>query len=148
YRMHPSNVDVLAAAHVDCASLANNHVLDWGVDGLIETLNTLKAGGVRYAGAGVDATSAGAPAIIDSGGARLLVFAFGARDSGIPRSWRADGESPGVNLIPDFSDDTIARIATHVHATKRNGDVALASIHWGENWGYDVSSEHRRFAHA
>ena len=44
YRMHPANVGVLSAAGIDCATLANNHVLDWGRDGLRDTLDALASG--------------------------------------------------------------------------------------------------------
>jgi poly-gamma-glutamate capsule biosynthesis protein CapA/YwtB (metallophosphatase superfamily) len=40
YRMHPGNIDCLTAAGIDCCVLANNHVLDWGRSGLLETLAT------------------------------------------------------------------------------------------------------------
>jgi len=40
YRMHPKNVGCLTAARIDCCELANNHVLDWGAAGLVETLDT------------------------------------------------------------------------------------------------------------
>ena len=53
YRMHPANLaPVLHAAHIDYASLANNHTLDFGAEGLIETAWTLKAAGIAFAGAG------------------------------------------------------------------------------------------------
>ena len=52
YRMHPENVGVLTAAEIDCCALANNHVLDWGEAGLLETIETLQRVGVRHAGAG------------------------------------------------------------------------------------------------
>ena len=42
YCMHPANVDCLTAAHIDCCVLANNHVLDWGREGLEETLRVLR----------------------------------------------------------------------------------------------------------
>jgi poly-gamma-glutamate synthesis protein (capsule biosynthesis protein) len=42
YRMHPENVWILKAAKIDVCSLANNHVIDWGYSGLIETMETLK----------------------------------------------------------------------------------------------------------
>ena len=64
YRMHPSNVGCLTAAKIDCCTLANNHVLDWGHDGLTETIATLHASGIRTAGAGADETEARAPAVI------------------------------------------------------------------------------------
>ena len=148
YRMHPANVPVLAAARVDCCVLANNHVMDWGRSGLLETLDGLACARIHVAGAGRDIDAASAPAVLDiSGGHRVLVFAFGAGDSGIPRSWAAMATQPGVHLLPDFSDKTVERVATTVESIKRAGDIAVASIHWGPNWGFRIDPEHRRFAH-
>ena len=53
-----------------------------------------------------------------------------------------------MNLLADLSDDTVRRIRAQVQVVKRKRDIAVASIHWGENWGYDVPHEQRRFAHA
>jgi len=149
YRMHPANVGVLAAARIDCCNLATNHVLDWGEDGLLETLEALAGAGIRVAGAGRDVASATSPAIIPAGaGTRILVVGLGAQDSGIPRDWAADRSTPGVALLADFSDRSVAAIAEVVDTAKRAGDVVVASIHWGPNWGYEVPPLHRRFAHA
>jgi poly-gamma-glutamate synthesis protein (capsule biosynthesis protein) len=150
YRMHPANVPLLAAARLDCCVLANNHVLDWGTAGLLETLDCLARAGVRAAGAGRDLHEAWAPATIElGGGRRVLVFSFGARDSGIPRRWAAGHDRPGVHLLPDLSDAAVARVAALVAATRRGaGDAVVASVHWGPNWGFDVPPSHRRFAHA
>src|SRR5262245_35993372 len=63
YRMHPGNVPLLSAAGIDCCTLANNHVLDWGEAGLLETLDVLERAGIRTAGAGRDEATAQAPAI-------------------------------------------------------------------------------------
>jgi poly-gamma-glutamate synthesis protein (capsule biosynthesis protein) len=148
YRMHPENVPVLTAARIDCCTLANNHVLDWGMAGLLETLTVLAQAGIAVAGAGRDLAQARAPAVLAVRGARVLVFAFGSADSGIPPGWRAGRERPGVHLLPDLSEDTAADIGDLVGATKRPGDIAVASIHWGGNWGYDIPPAHRTFAHA
>lgn len=82
------------------------------------------------------------------GPGRVLVFAFGSTDSGIPRSWAASDARPGVHLLPDLSDEAVDAIARLVEPTKRPGDVVVASIHWGQNWGFEIPTEHRRFAHA
>lgn len=149
YRMHPGNVAVLTAAGIDCCVLANNHALDWGGAGLHETLDTLSGAGIRVAGAGRDLGAASAPAVLEVGnGARVLVFAFGATDSGIPPAWAAGPERAGVHLLPDFSKGMVERIAELVHRSKRAGDVVVASVHWGSNWGFHVAEPHRRFAHA
>jgi poly-gamma-glutamate synthesis protein (capsule biosynthesis protein) len=148
YRMHPGNVGVLSVAGIDCAVLANNHVLDWGLQGLGETLDTLANAGVRVAGAGHSLGEAETPAVLDvSEQNRVLVFAFGAVDSGVPSSWAADAAVPGVNWIGDYSARTADHVCDLVAAARRPGDVVVASIHWGSNWGYEIPHDHRRFAH-
>jgi poly-gamma-glutamate synthesis protein (capsule biosynthesis protein) len=149
YRAHPANVAVLSAARFDCCVLANNHVLDWGEDGLCETLAALSGAGIAPAGAGRDRAAAEAPAVLDVGaGRRVLVFAAAAADSGVPPEWAAGDEMPGVALLPDLSERTADALAARVQAARRPGDVVVASLHWGGNWGYDVTRDHRRFAYA
>jgi poly-gamma-glutamate synthesis protein (capsule biosynthesis protein) len=124
-------------------------VLDWGLSGLIETLETLENAGIRTTGAGRDRKQAAAPAILAvPGKGRVVVFSFGDESSGIPRGWAPSADGPGVNLLPDLSDGTAARIAEQVRGVKRPGDVVIASIHWGRNWGYGIPRGHRSFAHA
>ena len=145
YRMHPANAPCLKAARLDCCVLANNHVLDWGRAGLAETLAVLRGAGMQTAGAGRDAAEAVAPAVLTTAAGRVLVFAFGAESSGIAPDWAAAEKRSGVNLLPDFSDTTLARVAARMQAARRPGDVVVASIHWGGNWGYAVPAAHRAF---
>lgn len=148
YRMHPGNVPLLKVAGIDVATLANNHVLDWGYQGLADTLAALHQAGVRSAGAGQGRDEAASPAVMEvSRGGRVLVFAFGAESSGIPLAWAAGDTRPGVNLLPDLSEAAVERVAAQVRSVKRAGDVAVAAIHWGENWGYRVAADQRQFAH-
>jgi len=147
YRMHPGNVPCLAAARLDCCALANNHVMDWGRAGLAETLVTLRAAGLRTAGAGRDADEAQAPAVIDCPrGGRVLVFAFATETCGVPRDWAAGPQCPGVGLLEDLSARSVAAVAQRVAGKRRNGDIVVASIHWGGNWGYGIDSGQRAFA--
>ncbi len=149
YRMHPANIRCLTEAGIDCCSLANNHVLDWGYSGLDETLGTLKKSGIKTAGAGHNLREAEVPAIIDlRERGRIVVFAMGFMTSGIPSSWAASGRSPGVNLLDDLSEGTAERFGQLAREVERENDILVASIHWGGNWGYGVPPEHRRFARA
>lgn len=148
YRMHPRNVECLKAAMLDCCCLANNHVMDWGYAGLNETLRTLDAGGLVYAGAGKNFPEASVPATIAvEGKGRVLVFSFGSITSGVPDEWAATTDRAGVYLLPDLSEATARRIADMMSGFTRSDDVLIASIHWGDNWGYEVDEEQARFAH-
>jgi len=147
YRMHPANVPCLSALQVDCCVLANNHILDWGRDGLVETVSALSAAGIRTAGAGRNAAEASAPAAIETArGRRVLVYAFGMESSGIPAAWRATAQRSGVNMLHDLSDVSVDVVARGIEAHKRPGDIVVASLHWGPNWGFDIAADERNFA--
>jgi poly-gamma-glutamate capsule biosynthesis protein CapA/YwtB (metallophosphatase superfamily) len=148
YRMQPDNIPCINAANIDCCTLANNHVLDWGYEGLAETLRVLKAADIEIAGAGMNLQQARAPALLPvPGKGRVLVFSFGSETSGIPQSWAATADKAGVNLLPDLSSETVRGIRDSIEQTKLTGDVAVLSIHWGGNWGYEVPREQLEFAH-
>lgn len=148
YRMHPANLPCLGAAGIDCCVLANNHVMDWGCLGLKETLRCLQRAGIATAGAGLDAAAAAAPASLDvPGKGRVWVFAWATPDSGVPPEWRAGPSRPGVNVLPELTPCSLETIARQTRAVKRDGDLVLASIHWGGNWGFDISPQQRAFAH-
>ena len=149
YRMHPGNIGVLAAARVDCCVLANNHVLDWEREGLVETLAALRAARISVTGAGSRLSAARAPAVLPlANRGRVLVFAAATGDAGVPDSWAATGERSGVHRLPDLSGDTVASIAADIRHHRRTGDIVVFSVHWGGNWGYAIASTQRAFAHA
>jgi poly-gamma-glutamate synthesis protein (capsule biosynthesis protein) len=148
YRMHPQNIDCITSAKIDICSLANNHVLDWGYAGLKETLETLTKAKIRGVGAGEDLKEAESPVVMGiEGKGRVIVFAFGSPTSGVPLNWAASQKRPGVNLLRDFSDDTLQHIRKRVQEVKQERDIVVVSIHWGGNWGYHIPQEEIDFAH-
>jgi poly-gamma-glutamate capsule biosynthesis protein CapA/YwtB (metallophosphatase superfamily) len=148
YRMHSQNIGCLSGAHISACALGNNHVLDWGYDGLSETLQTLDAAGIVHAGAGNDLEEAMQPAVLDTNATgRVLLFSFGSQTSGIPNDWKATSISPGINLLDDLSETTAARVCDQMRAHQQPGDLIVASIHWSSNWGYEIPREQIVFAH-
>ncbi|MBX3261034.1 MAG: CapA family protein [Labilithrix sp.] len=149
YRMHPDNVACLTALELDVCALANNHVLDWGERGLLETLDVLDAARLRVAGAGRTAEEATRPAVVSvPDGGRVLVLGMAHASSGVPPAWAASPTAPGVWLLDDLSEDTAAAVGELARRAKRPGDVVVASVHWGSNWGYAIATSQVRFAHA
>ncbi|MER8001178.1 MULTISPECIES: CapA family protein [unclassified Streptomyces] len=148
YRMTPDNLPALAAARPDVCALANNHVLDFGRRGLVETLDALAEAGLRTAGAGRDAAEAERPAIVPTGPGRVLVLSFAMPTSGVPPGWAAARRRSGVAVVAEPSAAAAARLTDRVRGLKRPGDIVVASVHWGPNWGYRVSRDEARFAHA
>lgn len=149
YRMHPLNVPCLAALGVNGAVLANNHVLDWGREGLEDTLESLRQAGIISVGAGHDRAEAAQDAQwLLPGKSRVRLFAFGHPSSGVPDEWAAGETSPGINWLPDLASESFAELKAYLRETRQEGDLVVVSLHWGSNWGYDVPAEQQRFAHA
>jgi poly-gamma-glutamate capsule biosynthesis protein CapA/YwtB (metallophosphatase superfamily) len=148
YRMHPANVSCLTATRPDVCALANNHVMDFGLRGLAETLESLALAGLSWAGAGRDIEEAYRPAKVGvTGDRRVVVSSVAVETSGVPRSWTATEDRAGVALLPDLSNATASRLAGRLRAAAQPGDVLVVSVHWGSNWGYDVARSQVRFAH-
>lgn len=148
YRMHPKNAACLVSAKIDVALLANNHVLDWGYRGLAETLFTLEQTGLKTAGSGINLKAATRPAIIDiKHKGKVIVSAWAHASSGTPREWAATENRAGVNRLDNLGAVALQRISNSINTVKKPGDIAVVSIHWGGNWGYDIPSEHVEFAH-
>jgi poly-gamma-glutamate capsule biosynthesis protein CapA/YwtB (metallophosphatase superfamily) len=148
YRMRPENLAYLHAAHVDICALANNHVLDFDVPGLLETLAALERAGLHYTGAGNDLEHARRPARVAlPGNTTLAVFGLGSMSSGIPAEWAAGAEQPGVHLLRELSSASADHVADAIVAHRAANERAVVSIHWGGNWGYDVHAAHVEFAH-
>ncbi|WP_424747076.1 CapA family protein [Mycobacterium sp.] len=72
---------------------------------------------------------------------RVVIGSVATKSSGVPESWAAHRNRPGVWLIRDPSArDAADDVAAKVRAHKRTGDVAIVSVHWGSNWGYGVAT--------
>jgi poly-gamma-glutamate capsule biosynthesis protein CapA/YwtB (metallophosphatase superfamily) len=149
YRMHPANVPAVGIVRPDVCVLANNHVLDFGTSGLLETLDVLAAAGIRVAGAGRTLAESAAPAIAPNpgSGGRVVVLAFGTPSSGIPHGWSAAADRPGVHLITSLTDAAADELCRQAAEVRQPGDIVVVSAHWGSNWGYEVEADHVRFAH-
>ncbi|HJY43787.1 MAG TPA: CapA family protein [Propionibacteriaceae bacterium] len=149
YRMNPANVEAVSAVRPDVCVLANNHVLDFGRRGLLETLDVLAASGLQTVGAGLSLLQARSPAVvpIQRTGGRVLIFAFGSPSSGIPYDWAATQDRPGVHLVPTLDHAAADQLCRRVRDVREPGDLAIVSAHWGSNWGYRVEPDHIRFAH-
>lgn len=149
YRMHPDNLPALSAFGPHVCALANNHILDFGQRGLTDTVAALARAGIPGVGAGADLRTARRPAVLTSRDEhRVLIASVASTTSGVPESWAAHRDRPGVWLVRNLSDrGTTDDVAATVLADKREGDVAVVSVHWGPNWGYAVTPGEIRFAH-
>jgi poly-gamma-glutamate synthesis protein (capsule biosynthesis protein) len=122
-RAAPDAIAALRAAGLDCVSLANNHMMDYGPRGLADTRAALSAAGICCTGAGADASSAAAPAILHCKGQRIGVFGFCRVEQNSPLY--AGQTAPGV---AEF--DAAAAIGS-IRDLRPDVDWIVVQIHWG-----------------
>lgn len=148
YRMNPANIDCLLSAKVDYCALSNNHVLDWGYDGLNDTVKTLTTNKICFSGAGSNLSEAEKPAVFYSGQKRILIFSIGTVSSGIPFQWEATNDNAGVNLLHNLGLNRVESVGRMINMFRKPGDLIIVSIHWGDNWVKKIPYSHIQFAHA
>ena len=155
YRSHPLNVECLKTVGVRVATLANNHVLDFGAQGLVETLDTLKKANILYAGAGMTLEEATAPVLIKDTNSQtpsVLLTALGFPSAGVPESWRAQRDTCGLYVAHEPDGPLAQHIMTQMKiksdSERLHRSIKVVSLHWGSNWGYDISERWRSFAHS
>ena len=149
YRMSPSNADALSELGVDVCCVANNHVLDWGQEGLHDTLAALDRQHIAHVGAGLSFSAAHDRAVVvgrKNGGRRVVVVGACGRECGVPDAWAAHNAHGGVALLPSYASGVADALAARATADRRAGDVVVVSLHWGSNWGTELSTDHVRFA--
>lgn len=139
-------IAALKAGNYRCVALANNHMLDFADQGLLDTRAYLAEAGIACAGAGRNSIEAAAPAIFEAGG---LAVGFVSITNTV-RSFAAKPDSPGTNYWKIRSDrSNLGQLATHVHDLRREGaDLIILSIHWGPNYRWWPPHRYRRFARA
>jgi poly-gamma-glutamate synthesis protein (capsule biosynthesis protein) len=147
FRARPgASIAALRAANVRCVSLANNHVLDYGAQGLLETTGCLDRAGIAHAGAGCSEREAAAPAIFDAAGLRVGVIAL--TDNEPP--FAATASRPGTLYTPiDGGEPGLRKLSEPLAAARSAGcGVIVLSVHWGPNMTTRPPGEFRGFARA
>ncbi|GAA1949397.1 CapA family protein [Catenulispora subtropica] len=149
YRMNPRNLPAIVVARPDVCVLANNHVLDFDRTGLSDTLSALAGAGLATVGAGEDLEEARRPAVVPVPGTsgRVIVAACAMASAGVPDGWAAKRDRSGVWFAPSLADAVADDIVERLGAVRRPGDICVVSLHWGSNWGFEMSHDQVRFAH-
>jgi poly-gamma-glutamate synthesis protein (capsule biosynthesis protein) len=131
----PRAIEALCAVRADCVTLANNHVLDFGADALLEMLDLLDQHGIAWAGAGRHLEEALLPAVLTAGG--LTVGVVGITDN--EPEWEAGPTRPGINFVDydlaGLKGPYLGRLERALAQARRRADLVVVSAHVGPNWG-------------
>lgn len=142
----PRAVEILLAGNVKCLSLANNHILDCALEGLLDTRRHLAEAGIAHAGAGANLAEAMAPAVFRANGVDIGFVSI----TDTMRPFAAHATRPGSCFLPIRTDRaTLARLRDQAAELRRRGAaVAILSVHWGPNLRWWPPRRYRRFARA
>ena len=132
YRLHEAGVTVV--------NLANNHSLDFGPAGLMETISYARDAGLQVVGAGANAAEAYDPAILATPGGTVAVLGI---SQVVPAGWAAGSNHPGVASAYDMAATTNA-----VRSARARADHVVVMIHAGIELDECPSSLQRQLAHA
>lgn len=141
FKSSPKALGPLKDAGVDVVNLANNHTLDQGIKGLLDTIKNLDKAGIAHVGAGKDASAAYAPVYVERKGIKIAIV-------GVSRvlpetNWAAGPDHPGAASAYDPK-----AAARAVAEARKNADVVVAIAHWGKE-RVDMPDENQKtLAHA
>jgi len=141
FRAGPEVLPAMVEAGFDAVSLANNHAIDYGRQGLLDTLDNVKQAGMGLFGAGRDEKEAYSPWVVEKGGKKFAFLGF----SRIVRSetWKATPTQPGVAETHQTD-----RALAAIQRAKENNDVVIVYPHWGTENTTKVEPYQRKLAQA
>lgn len=125
FRGKPEYIEILKASGIDIVSLANNHILDYGLDALNDTIEILNKNSINFVGAGKDINSANKPIYFNKNSIKVAII---SSSRVIPFvSWTAGNNYPGVASTYDPS-----RMVKEIKSTRNEADIVICYVHWGE----------------
>jgi hypothetical protein len=119
----PALLAALRDGGAQVMNLANNHSLDFGTVGLLETISEVRKAGLVPVGAGANAAAAYAPALMSTPGGTVAVLGL---SQVVPAGWAATADSPGV-----ASAYNLTAALNAVRAARAQADHVVVMVHWG-----------------
>lgn len=139
FRSSPACLTAIKNAGFDAVSIANNHTVDHGKSGFIDTIKNLRNAGIYYSGGGYSIKDAYKPAVFKAKGFEIAFLAF---SDVVPPGFAATEKSPGISSAKHET-----RMMKVVQEYSRNYDLTIVSIHWGKELSYYPTARQIRLAH-
>lgn len=134
-RASRKSIDVIKRLGVSCVTLANNHIVDYGKQGYLDTCETLEKAGINFLGAGEDINSISEYITIQAGEKKVVIYAVAETMFNVPTE-----DFPGVNLYDEY------RVCKMIEELKGRCDCLIVLYHGGtEFFWYGTELLRRRF---
>ena len=138
FRADPLALEGLEAAGFNVVSQANNHSYDWGPDALLDSLERLRAAGIRPVGAGRNDRAAHYPTLVNMGGLRLAFLAYVEID---PKEAVARVDRPGVAWLDP------PQVLADIRFARPLADLVIVCPHWGVEYAPKPTHDQVELAH-
>ena len=140
FRANPKYARLLHGSGIDLVTLANNHILDYGSEGVFDTIANLDSAEVRHVGAGLNLDAARKPVIVDINGLRIGFLGY--LDSIRTRTLQFAGDSTAgpAGFTMDSLLQDIARL-------RDQADYIVINYHWGVEKSHETQQRQIDIAH-
>jgi poly-gamma-glutamate capsule biosynthesis protein CapA/YwtB (metallophosphatase superfamily) len=145
---NPENLEAFRHANLTACTLANNHMMGFGAEAMLETMEHLQALGIASCGAGSSEEEAGAPVVIEKNGHRVAFFGYNCIG---PKGFMAESDKPGNAAVRvhshyepyEYTPGVPAQCITfayqgdlhalceRIRRTRPQVDAVVVYFHWG-----------------
>ncbi|MBN2425337.1 MAG: CapA family protein [Calditrichaceae bacterium] len=140
FRASPDYVKIMKSGGIDIVTIANNHIYDYGVEGLFDTITHLDSIGISHVGAGKNLAEARAPAIFSVKGINIGFLAYYGLNKHSD-SYPATKDEAGTALR------NLSYIEEDIKGLKNKADFIVVNFHWGEEKANYPGTDQIDFAH-
>ncbi len=135
YKVSPRYTSVLRRAGFNVLTLANNHLLDCGREGVRETLKSLRKHGIQAIGVGLNLGKSHQPAIMQAGPHVVGLLGY---------YW--NGRTAARRHRPGSAMDTPEHLAADIAKLRPLVDRLVVTVHWGVPYEREPNAEDREKA--
>ena len=123
FRIKPQAAAALKKAGITTVALANNHSMDYGAEGLLDTLRQLSQAGIGHVGAGENLAAARRPLIYDIRGTRVAILGYSLT---LPQEfWAGEKRAGTAPLLEKL-------VKADIAAARKQASIVIVTVHWGE----------------
>ena len=141
FKSSPKALDDMKAAGIDAVNLANNHTLDQGVQGLLDTMSNLEQRNIPHVGAGSNEDAAYSAEYFERKGIKIAVLGF---TRVMPESsWQAAKNKPGVASVYDSEKGLKA-----ITEARNKADIVVVIVHWGTERSSQADARQQALGHS
>lgn len=123
FRIKPQAAVALKKAGITTVTLANNHSMDFGAEGLLDTLRQLSQAGIGHVGAGENLAAARRPLIYDIRGTKVAILGYSLT---LPQEfWAGEKRAGTAPLLEKL-------VKADIAAARKQASIVIVTVHWGE----------------